>query len=184
MRYFTIFFITIILFSCHETNMILEKWDTYKIKKGKNSSGFHVMQFTDNRLQFQAIFNNSAIYSTVDSNNQADINKLFGFSEELDGHHENSARYGWNWDNNKLNIYAYCYANGVVENKFICSIKTDSSYNYEIFKTNTNYIFVFNGNQIIMDRGDNLGVGYLLFPYFGGTEKAPHDITIKIKTKL
>jgi hypothetical protein len=54
-----------------------------------------------------------------------------------------------------------------------CSIKIDGN----------KYVFTINGTAFNMPRASNTstGKGYKLYPYFGGDELAPHDITIKIK---
>jgi len=55
----------------------------------------------------------------------------------------------------------------------ICSIKVDSN----------KYIFSLNKKEVIMPRESTttVGEGYKLFPYFGGDELAPHDISIWIE---
>ena len=44
------------------------------------------------------------------------------------------------------------------------------------------YLFIVDGISVIMDRSNkcNRGVYYMLYPYFGGDEKAPHEIDITI----
>lgn len=173
-----ILIISLFLISCHEEKIILHKWDTYKIKEGKHSSGTHVMPFTGNALEFDAIFDQSAIYK-IEPANQTDINKLLGFSDCNSMHHENSARFGWNWTDS-LNIYAYCYSSGKVNHKYITSINLNKVYRYSIYKTSSRYLFCLDGKSVWMERNNKEGSGYVLFPYFGGTELAPHDIKIKL----
>ncbi len=50
-------------------------------------------------------FDSSAIYKTVDSVNQLDINKLIGWSDCGSNHMENSIRFGWRWLNDSLEIH-------------------------------------------------------------------------------
>ncbi len=182
MKYLLLILFLLFSVSCHEEKFILHKLDTYKIKKGNHGSGFHVNVLTENQLVFDAIFDNSAIYTTKDPVNQSDINKLLGFADcQTILHHENSARFGWNWQDS-LCIYAYCYVDGEVKNKFISSIKVNTKHHYRIYAYNHKYIFYLDNKVVEMDRGCNLGTGYILFPYFGGNEKSPHDIKILIKT--
>jgi hypothetical protein len=171
------YLLLILLFSCHEEKMILHKWDEYVIKKGHHSSGTHAAPFTANTLEFKAVFNESAKYEI--GANQSDINKLLGFSDCYTQHHENSARFGWNW-NDSLNIYAYCYCRGEVKNKYITSIKLNKIYHYRIDKFHNRYIFYLAGKTVEMERNPEDGGGYLLFPYFGGQNSAPHNVTIKL----
>jgi hypothetical protein len=45
------------------------------------------------------------------------------------------------------------------------------------------YVFTVNGNPVNIPRSSTTttGRGYKLYPYFGGDELAPHNVTIKIK---
>jgi hypothetical protein len=54
-----------------------------------------------------------------------------------------------------------------------CSIKASGG----------NYVFVMNDRQIKMPRSsfESMAKGYMLYPYFGGDEPAPHDVHIWIK---
>lgn len=169
-----------LLCSCHEEKIFINKWDTYEIKKDSHFSGTHFSLFDKNEISFSAVFDNSSIYKTKNKNNQTDINKLFGFSDCNSEHQNNSARFGWVY-NDSLSIYAYCYVNGKVKNKFITSIDIDKIYLYKIQRYGIKYKFYLAGKEIEMERNNIDGNGYLLFPYFGGTEKAPHNIKIKIK---
>jgi hypothetical protein len=134
-------------------------------------------------LSFKVKFDSSAIYKTIEEKNQSDINKLFGFSDNNAAHHEYSARFGWRWSDNALRLFAYIYNNSVMSFKEIgivkigteniCSIKVDSN----------KYIFSLNKKEVIVPRESTttFGEGYKLFPYFGGDELAPHDISIWIE---
>lgn len=163
----------------------LHSWIKYTIKQGNHHSTRQVATFEGSELRFLAEFNGSAIYNLASATNQTDINKLYGFSDCNDGHHKNSARFGWNWDNKnyRLKIYAYCYNNGQFQHKFIKSIELNTQYEYKIKISDSQYIFTLDGETTYMPRGcsNKGGIKYNLFPYFGGNEAAPHDITIKIK---
>lgn len=157
---------------------------TYKISKGNheidnNSNGL----FTGNEMKFQAIFDSTCIYKTVDPGNQFDINKLMGFSDCSSQHHENSARFGWNWKENALHIYAYIYVAGQRQEKELGTAELGKTASFKLSTLNNTYIFVYNGNTTIMPRhcSGGLGIAYKLLPYFGGDEAAPQDIKIKIR---
>jgi hypothetical protein len=134
-------------------------------------------------LKFIVKFDNSASYQTIDPANQEDINKLFGFSDNNKLHQEYSARFGWNWSRDSLRLFAYVYNNSVRTFKEISAILTGTEYNASIKVENSNYIFTLNDKTVEMPRESTTakGEGYKLFPYFGGDEVAPHDITIWIK---
>ncbi|SEJ32499.1 hypothetical protein SAMN04487995_4208 [Dyadobacter koreensis] len=157
---------------------------TYKISKGNheidnNSNGL----FTGSELKFQAIFDSTCIYQTADAGNQHDINKLLGFSDCNTQHHENSARFGWNWRENALRIYAYVYVAGQRQERELGIVELGKSSSYKLSTSNNTYIFVLNGNTTVMPRhcSGGLGISYKLLPYFGGDETAPHDMNIKIR---
>jgi hypothetical protein len=156
----------------------------YFIPEGSNYSRqneYHA--FRASELSFAAIFDSSAIYSTVDPANQADINKLFGVSDGNTHHQENSARFGWNWNGKAVQVHAYCYAGGVRANKLLATVDIGTSHSYSIRVDGSHYIFQFDNKIENMDRQitDSVLNGYSLYPYFGGDETAPHDIRIYLK---
>lgn len=133
-------------------------------------------------MKFGVRFDSSAVYTTIDPHNQSDINKLYGFSEGLNNQY-NSARIGWNWYNNKLNLYAYVYKKGVRSFKKITSVAIGAEHTCSIKVSGTNYIFTVNGVSITLSRANKTSTasGFRQYPYFGGDETAPHEITIRIK---
>jgi hypothetical protein len=173
----------LILSGCKkEKAIILHQWTKFTIHQNHHGSGIHACILEDNtKLEFLAVFDHTAVYTSVDPINQHDINKLFGFSDCSLEHHKNSGRFGWNWNNNKLNIYAYCYVGSQVESKYITSVELNKVYKYSVALQDHKYIFSVDGHVVDMNRGCSQGFKYLLFPYFGGDETAPHDIVIKIK---
>ncbi|MBA4196969.1 MAG: hypothetical protein C0459_05375 [Chitinophaga sp.] len=157
---------------------------TYTILKGRqfsDSTTISVVNTTE--MKFVALFDSSAVYKTIDPNNQADINKLYGFSDNNSDHHQFSARFGWNWLNDGLHLWAYDYNYGNRDYKDLGLVSIGKEINCSIKVTTNQYIFSVNGKETIMVRsaGTAVGSGYKLFPYFGGQEYAPHDITIQIK---
>tara|TARA_B100001093_G_scaffold468971_1_gene489361 strand:+ start:102 stop:635 length:534 start_codon:yes stop_codon:yes gene_type:complete len=156
--------------------------DEYIIEEGKHSSTSRVSLVSGTSMVFDAAFDASAIYETVDPSNQADINKLMGFSDCSSHHHSNSARFGWRWYDDELQIHAYTYADGTRSYALLGSVDIDSVEPYRIEIDADRYVFTFDGATTEMDRGcsgDSLAK-YQLYPYFGGDETAPHDITILI----
>jgi hypothetical protein len=128
------------------------------------------------------LFDSSAIYKTIDPVNQYDINKLYGLADCNTFHQQNSARMGWCWVKNKLEIHAYGYKNGVRKSEFITAIPIGKPAEMSIEMQDSTYLFRVNDKFVELPRGCNgEGNGYKLYPYFGGDEFAPHDITIKVK---
>lgn len=134
-------------------------------------------------MRFAVVFDSSAIYKTQDPVNQSDINKLYGSSDcGSSDHHEHSARFGWRWFNDRLEIHAYTYSNKERHEAFIAAVELGKEYVYEIQFGEQEYRLMLDGKTVVLPRACNgNGKGNKLFPYFGGDEKAPHAITIKIK---
>ncbi len=134
-------------------------------------------------LRFHVKFDSTAMYTTKEAGNQYDINKLYGFADNDALHHQYSARIGWRWSDGALRLFAYVYNNALVsyEELGIVSIGAEHSCSIKI-KADT-YIFSVNGVSKTLPRQSTTikAQGYKLFPYFGGDETAPHDISIWIK---
>lgn len=161
-----------------------EPYENFILPEGKHSSKIKTQSLQSAFLKFDAIFDQSAIYQTKTKENQHDINKLLGFSGCNSFHHVNSARFGWRWLKGNLEIHAYSYVNGERITKYIGTVNLDSSYSYQINMTSNSYIFYLEGfDPVEIERGNHCerGLYYMLFPYFGGDEVAPHDIIIQVK---
>ena len=166
------------------TGKTSQQYAEYIIRKGgQYADGNDFKKIHAKEIRFNAIFDSSCIYTSGDKLNQGDINKLYGFSDCDSTHHTNSARFGWAWNGKSLDIYAYCYSNGVRNNKFLNSIKIGESNSFSISIAEEKYVFDLNGEKTTMSRGctGEFINGYQLYPYFGGDESAPHDIHIFIK---
>lgn len=156
----------------------------YVIKTGNQSSEQSTYNTVDlQEMNFSVRFDESAIYSTQFAENKVDVNKLYGFSDNGAQHHEFSARFGWRYMDGKLTLHAYTYNNSVRSEKEITQIDIGKVYNCSIKVQGNQYVFSVNGKTIAVPRASTTpnGKGYRLFPYFGGNEKAPHDIHIFIK---
>ena len=156
----------------------------YNIKQGEQYCDKNVytpIKFSE--LAFKVKFDSSAIYTTASHSNQVDINKLYGFSDNNAAHHVFSARFGWRWSNNALRLFAYVYNNGVMDFKELGTVAIGAENDCSIKVANEVYIFTLNGTSTNMARASTTteAEGYQLYPFFGGTENAPHDIHIWIK---
>ncbi|MCF2490926.1 hypothetical protein L0659_22310 [Dyadobacter sp. CY347] len=157
---------------------------TYTIKAGEHEVEKNVnTPFTAGSMRFQVVFDSSCIYKTAIPENQFDINKLYGFSDCSSQHQNNSARFGWNWQEGNIHIYAYTYANGVREVKDLGTAELNETNSFRISLEDKAYIFSYHGVDRKMPRhcSGGVGIAYKLLPYFGGDEVAPHEMKIKIR---
>jgi hypothetical protein len=156
----------------------------YKIPKGNHYAQANVFkQLHRNELRFQVVFDSSAIYQTIKPENQYDINKLYGFSDCETMHHENSARFGWRWNARSVELYAYWYNDSTRHHQFLDNVSIGQTVELAIKALPQQYQFSIKKATYLFPRNcsSTLVNGYLLYPYFGGDETAPHDIRIRIK---
>lgn len=111
---------------------------------------------------------------------QGDINKLFGIAY-FPHHHKNSVRIGWNYqpETNKIRLYAYWYINGVRGWHYMHSVKIGKYVFITIRIHRPTHFIDIQGKKFLVDCKGSFG--YLLGPYFGGNQTAPHDINIEIR---
>lgn len=134
-------------------------------------------------LGFFIKFDSSCIYTSRLAENQYDINKLYGFSDNQAFHHQFSARFGWRWSDGALRLFAYVYNNGVRQSAEIGKIAIGTIYKCRIVVDKDVYLFKVDDREVKMPRQSTTtkAKGYQLYPYFGGDEPAPHEIRIYIK---
>jgi hypothetical protein len=155
------------------------------IRKGEHYATHRVVESLQTEaLVFRARFDESAKYNFKEEGFQDSKNKLLGFSDCNSLHHENSARFAWQWFNDQLEIYAYCYVNGARVEQYVGTVNMGDFNRYEIRLSYDKYLFRLNDEQSVeISRGNNCNIGlyYMLWPYFGGSLPAPHDVRIDIK---
>ena len=157
---------------------------SYTIKAGEHfcdKNEFKPVELLAQR--FVVRFDSSAIYQTIDPANQDDINKLYGFSDNNAQHHQFSARFGWRWSAGAVRLFGYVYNNGAVTSKQISTVAIGTNADCNLQVTPTHYRFTVDGVTDSLPRLSQTPTakGYQLYPYFGGDEAAPHDITIFIR---
>jgi hypothetical protein len=156
----------------------------YTIRAGQQYCDQSVYKQTNyTELKFIVKFDSTAIYHTISPGNQDDVNKLYGFSDNNEGHQNFSARFGWRWSDGALRLFGYIYNNAAMSFEELGTINIGTEYNCSIKVTAANYIFTLNETSKSLPRASATAsaVGYQLYPYFGGDESAPHDINIWIK---
>ncbi len=184
MRYTNILLLIIltVIISCE--GIYTDPVRLFTIKKGEHYST-HAIEMLDSRqMNFRAMFDSTAIYDLDSEAKQSSTNKLLGFADCNSHHHENSARFGWQWYHDQLEILAYTYVDGERQEEFIGVVTLDKYHFFSIALEDDHYAFRLDNLPVTrMTRGQtcNTGAYYMLFPYFGGQDVAPHDIHIYIK---
>jgi hypothetical protein len=172
----------LIMFSCEPA---VDPTRQFVIRKGDHYASPSLSEtLQSQKLVFDARFNESAIYDFNDLSIQSDKNKLMGFCDCNSLPHENSARFAWQWFNNRLEIYGYCYVNGDRQEQFIGVVQLNQYNHFELEPKGNEYIFKLNNQPpVSMKRGGTCTTGFYfkLWPYFGGHVAAPHDVTIDIR---
>lgn len=159
-------------------------FEIFTINTGEHSSIVRSEAFTGSGIQVTALFDESAMYTVQVASNQADINKLVGFSD-CDQHHQNeSARFGWRWYEDELQILAYSYNEGNLNYQLMGAIALNQEVALSIDIEAEQYLFMGDGLETVTlprttdcEAGDN----YWLWPYFGSDETAPHTIEVRLK---
>lgn len=176
------------LSACETVTEVAPKTDEpdtvlYTIAEGSHYSDKNsVRKRITSSLAFEVVFDESARYTTSAPNNQGDINKLYGLSDCGNTHHTNSARFGWRWYNNRLELLAYTYVNKKMSYELLATVPIGEAVRCELRMEEGQYRFKLGDKELTMPRACNgAAEGYQLYPYFGGDETAPHAITIKIK---
>ena len=164
----------------------------YTIQQGNHECDQRsIKSVSGTSMNFTVKFDSSAVYPAVitDYNHAYDVNKLWGFSEGINNQY-NSARIGWRWLNDRLELFAYVYINGTLlrdpvsyDPPFIKTVSIGSEINCSIAVSGNDYLFTVDGMVVKTPRGTSSAKynGYQQYPYFGGTLTAPHLITIYIK---
>ena len=147
--------------------------------------GFHYSTFfpkiyrfcSEHKKSIQVKFDKSCAYK-IDE--KSCVNKLWGFSIGLFGVHDNSYRFGWTYDNDKIVIWVYSYINGKLQKEKLTECEFDKEYQCSI-SINDKVIFNFNGvtkeKQLSSTKKFLLELGF----YFGGKTRAPKNMKIEFK---
>ncbi len=170
-----------------QTTSPADPWAGYRlfrIRAGQNycdSNAYPAATVT--AVRFRVVFDSSCIYTNADPRNQADINKLWGFADSGTFHQINSARFGWNWQDGKMHLHAYCYVHGERQYRELGTVPLNKAQDCAVQVLPGRYIFTLNGKSDTVRRGseETVARGYLLYPYFGGDETAPHEVRIRVQ---
>ena len=161
---------------------IKKDYTTFTIKEGRHRSTYALRYSKDTVFSWNIMFDSSAIYKCVDSVNQYDVNKLIGWSDCGDNHMDNSIRFGWRWLNDSLEIHWFKHEHGEFSFDLIKRVSICEEHYYELTISTWDYKLSVDGTYVHVPKNcPDEYRRYQLYPYFGGDEPAPHDITIKIK---
>lgn len=167
----------------------------YKLKKGNfRSSGLHIgLHIGTTEETYKVKFSKECLYTPIDWEN--DWNKLCGWSYGM--HHKNSIRVCWRPQmvdgldfNNQLTgnieLCIYVYENSVrliSEKTLVVGAEKEYEFTlkHNIFDNSIVLNFPQLGNGTSMRYTTKPSWGYRLFPYFGGNNPAPHDMSIELE---
>lgn len=112
---------------------------------------------------------------------QSDINKLFGIGY-FPTHHSKSVRIGWNYNrlSDKINLWAYWYDNGKRRMEFLSAVPMMKIHYLRITQFEDYHVIQIPGIMFdVLVRPQTFG--YTLGLYFGGNQKAPHDMRVDME---
>lgn len=181
--------LTILVVSCNQ-NIDIDPdtgFEVFTIPTGGHSSIVRNEAFAGTGINVTVLFDESAEYTLDVTSDQADINKLIGFSDCHQDHQSESARLGWRWFDDELQILAYTYREGQLSFELMGAVNMNQEIDLQIRIVGDTYQYSGTGlTSVTMDRTPNCETGdnYWLWPYFGGDQPAPHEVTIKLKREI
>lgn len=157
----------------------------YRIEKDNHKSRWIPGFTTANVVEFDFRFLSGGDSAPFHLYNSLDINKIYGLSDSWSHHQDDSVRLGWRFNAGVIDLFAYCYVNGLRESKYICSINPydKQKHRASVEIRQEEYLVIADGHFASISRKCTKGIRgpkYKLFPYFGGDETAPQDIEIEI----
>lgn len=165
-------------------NTAAENWENFRIPQGQHYNNLrNIGLFPHDSLAFEVVFDSTAIYQTQNPANQADWNKLMGFSDCGTHHHTNSARVVWRYlpASGGFQLGEYYYSNGSRSFSALGNFQLNDTIPVKLYISKGYYQVEVGQKTGQEQRACNTSIGrYMLFPYFGGDETAPHDINIYI----
>jgi hypothetical protein len=177
-------FLLLILLSCSKHTDDFG-YRTYVIPEGEHRSGSFFSHPDNSRIKFHFILDESSEYISEIEENQSDVNKIYGFSDFGKSHQKYSIRIGWRYLNGATELCWLKREDGRLITGLIRDIDINTPYEAMIDIETFYYTITIDGDTTMVRRRPDGFWGtirrYYLYPYFGGNEFAPHDITIKIK---
>lgn len=160
------------------------EWVNYHIDSGAHYNSLRSFElFPYDSLVFDFSFDSTAIYATSSTSNQADWNKLMGFSDCQSHHQTNSVRLVWRYTPGLgIEIGEYFYQGGERSYSALTAINIGDTINAAIYISHQQYHLRVGEKEFSRSRKcNNRQSSYWLYPYFGGDEPSPHDINIYVR---
>jgi hypothetical protein len=112
-----------------------------------------------------------------------DLNKLMGFVDCNSSVHVQSARIGWRYNGNKIELWTYIYFDAKRITNRIAEVDLNEWFDCEIGFTKQTYFFSVNGVDAFEPRSNicTSGFYFILQPYFGGNDPAPQDVNVFVR---
>ncbi|MDP1621361.1 MAG: hypothetical protein Q8M08_03390 [Bacteroidales bacterium] len=166
----------------------------YRIKKGNHYASISIFErigaigWKINTLSLRFVFRKECWWAPPRNQDDYDLNKLAGIGFGTN-HHNNSVRLAWVPDfvnEGMINLYGYTYDEKKEDPRatsvFIKSVHVQDTITGKIECKDNGYFITVNDVTVRMDninRDPNLC--FKLFPYLGGNNTAPHDMTIELE---
>ena len=165
----------------------------YQIKKGNHYCSLSIFEklggigWKIKKYTVRFVMNSSCWWTPARNHDDGDLNKLTGVCYGLNVH-GNSVRLTWVPDfnvNGKIDIYGYTYDEKATDPKFtalfITSVQTGQTNDGCIEVQGNQYKITVNGVSVLMEnKHADPSLCYRLYPYFGGNNTAPQDMSIGI----
>ena len=145
------------------------------IRKGCHAC-LHGFRFKKKHIKFDFFVDDSWYYEPV---NQG-VNKILGLSNGI-FHMKHSIRLGWMCEDGEIVLYAYAHV-GKTDNhiaKKICMVEK-GWHSCKIWIHGSFYHIQVDGVGTTVTDKFNSKIHYLLYPFFGGRDNAPHDVRFLI----
>jgi hypothetical protein len=166
----------------------------YLIKKGNHYASVSIFEkigaigWNFKSLSMRFIFRSECWWAPPRNQDDNDLNKLAGIGFGTN-HHKNSVRLAWVPDfgnHGMINVYGYTYDEKKEGQKltmaFIKSVHVLETNTGRIESSDGVYFLTVNDVTIQMNNlNSDPGLYFKLFPYFGGNNTAPHNMTIELE---
>lgn len=162
---------------------------TLRIPQGKHSSNKLPRLYYGKTTMCKLVTFDASCKYILPVDYQLDWNKLFGLGW-FPGHHTTSARFAWRWnpDLNRIQLAAYVYNNKQRSVHFLSNAVIGFTYRLWMCALADKVVMGvvqancdFTAATVSMDLTPRSKWCYSLNPFFGGTQKAPHDLLINLR---
>ena len=185
------YILLLLLFLASCSKNIEEGWQVLTIKEGQHRSApWQLVHKQHDELSYKWRFDDSARYDLGD-NDQLDWNKLTGLSYSLLNSHYNSAMVGWRYrlDEKTIELNAYYHISKLrVYTLPLMEINVYDTFYTEIIPNTADSTIIVRVSTATSTAEHSLKYNISLaqdsreiWPWFGGNEKAPLDITLQRK---